>query len=196
MNLNLQPGYWDRVWEQEKEHTWRRYPGCFGRICWAVGHLNEVLELGCGTGVLARQLVMFGNAVTGLDISAVAIAQLPPDIKGVVGTLPEIPLPDHSFDVVVGTEVLEHLDDDATCVREVVRVLRPGGRAYFAVPNDCLGPDEEPEHVRKYTPESLEALLSPYGTVFMETFVDEFSVPSGQMIALPTILAALYTESL
>lgn len=194
-NINLQPNYWNQTWQREGTATWRRYPGCFGRICWAVGHFNDVLELGCGVGILARQLVQFGNVVTGLDISDAAIAQLPEDIKGVVATLPKIPFSEHSFDVVVGTEILEHIDDDQACVQEVVRVLRPGGRAYFAVPNNCLGPDEEPEHIRKYTPETLEALLSPYGYVFMETFVDEFFVSSQQAIGLPTILAALYTTT-
>jgi 2-polyprenyl-3-methyl-5-hydroxy-6-metoxy-1,4-benzoquinol methylase len=194
-NINLQPYYWDQVWDKEGTGTWRRYPGCFGRICWAVGHFNEVLELACGPGILARQLLEFGNTVTGLDISEVAIAQLPKEIKGVVSTLPDIPFSNHSFDVVVATEILEHIDNERACVREAVRVLRPGGRAYFAVPNNCLGPDEEPEHVRKYTPESLEALLSPYGYVFMEAFTEEFVISPGQMIAIPTILAALYTPA-
>ncbi|GEM_PF-1420381 len=191
-NVNLKPGYWDKIWRQEGTATWRRYPGCFGRICWAVGHFNEVLELGCGTGVLAHRLLDFGNIVTGLDISEAAIAQLPPEIKGVVATLPAIPLPDQSFDVIVATETLEHIDDDHACVEQAVRVLRPGGRAYFAVPNNCLGPDEDSEHRRKYTPETIEALLSPYGQVFIETFTDEFVVAPGQIVALPTILAALY----
>lgn len=191
-NLNLQPNYWNQIWEKEGTETWRRYPGCFGRICWAVGHLNEVLELGCGLGILARQLLQFGNTVTGLDISEAAITHLPEEIKGVVATLPDLPFPDYSFDVVVATEVLEHIDNDDACIKEVVRVLRPGGRAYFAVPDNCLGPEEEPEHVRKYTPETLEALLSPYGYVFMETFVDEFTINSEEIMFQPTILAALY----
>jgi 2-polyprenyl-3-methyl-5-hydroxy-6-metoxy-1,4-benzoquinol methylase len=194
-NINLQPNYWNQVWDKENTATWRRYPGCFGRICWAVGHLNEVLELGCGAGILARQLLAFGNAVTALDISEVAIAQLPKEIKGVVSTLPDIPFSDDSFDVVVATEILEHINDDQACVMEAVRVLRPGGRAYFAVPNDCLGPEEEPEHVRKYTQETLEALLSPYGYIFIETFIDEFMVSPSQLIALPTMLAVLYTPT-
>jgi len=194
-NINLQPNYWNQVWDKENTATWRRYPGCFGRICWAVGHLNEVLELGCGAGILARQLLAFGNAVTALDISEVAIAQLPKEIKGVVSTLPDIPFSDDSFDVVVATEILEHINDDQACVMEAVRVLRPGGRAYFAVPNDCLGPEEEPEHVRKYTQETLEAILSPYGYIFIETFIDEFMVSPSQLIALPTMLAVLYTPT-
>jgi len=194
-NINLQPNYWNQVWDKENTATWRRYPGCFGRICWAVGHLNEVLELGCGAGILARQLLEFGNTVTALDISEVAIAQLPKEIKGVVSTLPDIPFSDDSFDVVVATEILEHINDDQACVMEAVRVLRPGGRAYFAVPNDCLGPEEEPEHVRKYTQETLEAILSPYGYIFIETFIDEFMVSPSQLIALPTMLAVLYTPT-
>ena len=194
-NLNLQPDYWNQIWQQEGAGTWRRYPGCFGRVCWGVGHGLEVLEIGCGTGVLASQLLEFGNSVTGLDISESAIAQLPKEIPGVVSILPSIPFPDRSFDVVVATEVLEHLDDDRACVTEVVRVLRSSGRAFFAVPNNCLGPDEEPEHVRKYTQETLTDLLLPYGDVFSETFIDEFSVGDRQFVTLPSILAVLYLAS-
>ena len=157
--------------------------------------MHEVLELGCGVGVLAGKLQEFGNSVTGLDISEAAIAQLPNEVKGVVSVLPNIPFPDDSFDVVVATEVLEHLDDDNACVEEVVRVLRPGGRAYFAVPNNCLGPDEEPEHLRKYTPESLESLLEPHGYVFTETFIDEFVFSKENILIMPTILAAVYLSS-
>jgi SAM-dependent methyltransferase len=194
-NLNLQPNYWNTIWDAEGADTWRTYPGCFGRIAWAVGHFNDVLDMGCGAGVLARKLHEFGNVVTGLDISEVAVAQLPPEIRGLVAILPNIPVADASFDVAVATELLEHIDDDEACVKEIVRILRPGGRAYFAVPNDCLGPEEIPEHVRKYTPETLYTLLSSYGSVFMETFVDEFSVDSEQGLALPTILAALCVET-
>jgi SAM-dependent methyltransferase len=194
-NINLQPNYWNKIWDRESCAPWRRNPRCFGRICWAVGHFNEVLDLGCGAGILPRQLLEFGNSITGIDISEVAIAQLPETAKGIVATLPNIPLSDDSFDVVVATEVLEHIDGDQACVKEAVRVLRPNGRAYFAVPNDCLGPDEEPEHVRKYTPDTLEALLSPYGYVFVEAFVDEFVISPGRIIAIPTILAALYTPT-
>jgi SAM-dependent methyltransferase len=192
-NINLQPDYWNQIWQKESVATWRRYPGCFGRICWAVGHFNEVLEIGCGVGVLSQQLLNFGNSVTGLDISESAIAQLPPEIRGVVATLPNIPLPDNSFDVVVGTEVLEHIDNDQACIEEAMRVLRPGGRAYFAVPDNCLGPDEEPEHVRKYTPEALQNLLKPHGDVFIDAFVDQFAAAENCLIGLPTLLAVVYT---
>jgi ubiquinone/menaquinone biosynthesis C-methylase UbiE len=73
--------------------------------------------------------------------------------------LPEIAVPDASFDIVIASQVLEHIIRRRRFVREIERVLRPGGRALIFVPDDCLGPIAEPEHVFKYNRFSLEQFL-------------------------------------
>jgi SAM-dependent methyltransferase len=73
-----------------------------------------------------------------------------------------LPVADGSLDLVVAFDVLEHLDDDDAAVRDVRRVLRPGGHYVVAVPCDPAlwsAHDEAVGHVRRYTRPTLTALL-------------------------------------
>lgn len=77
-----------------------------------------------------------------------------------------LPLADASLDLVVAFDVLEHLDDDDACVREVARVLKPGGTFLVAVPCDpklWSAHDEAVDHVRRYTRSTLQAVLEGDG---------------------------------
>jgi SAM-dependent methyltransferase len=82
----------------------------------------------------------------------------------VVASLDELPLPDASFDVVVCTQVLEHVDDPPAVVGELHRVLRLDGRLWMTVP--LTWPlHEEPFDFFRYTPYSLEAMLGRAGFI-------------------------------
>ena len=73
-----------------------------------------------------------------------------------------LPFPDASLDLVVAYDVLEHIEDDATAVRELARVLRAGGTALIAVPADprlWSAHDVAVGHVRRYTRSTLASLL-------------------------------------
>lgn len=77
-----------------------------------------------------------------------------------------LPLADASLDLVVAFDVLEHLDDDDACVREVARVLKPGGTFLVAVPCDpklWSAHDDAVDHVRRYTRTTLHDVLSQDG---------------------------------
>ncbi|MGH9902312.1 MAG: class I SAM-dependent methyltransferase [Pyrinomonadaceae bacterium] len=69
-------------------------------------------------------------------------------------------LPSDSFDCVVSVEVLEHVEEDADFVREVHRVLKPGGVFLMTTPNGDSIPQPYPDHRRHYTRAQLHALLS------------------------------------
>ncbi len=90
-----------------------------------------------------------------------------------------LPFPDDSFDVVIISEVMEHIPDDKGVLAEMVRVLKPGGRIAITVPR--YGPEKicwtlsdayhevEGGHIRIYKADQLlarirEAGLKPYGT--------------------------------
>ena len=75
------------------------------------------------------------------------------------GVLPRIPLPDQTFDVVIASQVLEHIIRRSTFASEISRIMKPGGQAFIFVPNDCLGPIDEPEHVIKYNRKTFESFL-------------------------------------
>jgi ubiquinone/menaquinone biosynthesis C-methylase UbiE len=102
---------------------------------------GRALEIGSGTGFFLLNLMQAGVAKTGsvTDISPgmveVALrnaAGLGLDVDGRVADAETIPYPDASFDLVVGHAVLHHIPDVETALREVLRVLKPGGRFVFA----------------------------------------------------------------
>jgi len=99
---------------------------------------SRILEAGCGAGVMAAKLIKRGYAVWGIDLAEPMIRharQLCESDPFGVGDIEHIPFPDNTFDVVVSLGVIEYLESDEQALREVWRVLRPGGRAVIAIPN-------------------------------------------------------------
>jgi ubiquinone/menaquinone biosynthesis C-methylase UbiE len=100
---------------------------------------QRVLDVACGTGVLARaavERVGVDGAVVGLDINEgmLEVARLKaPEIEWRQGTAESLPFDDHSFDAVVSQFGLMFFVDPVEAVREMYRVLRPGGRVAVAV---------------------------------------------------------------
>ena len=113
---------------------------------------ERVLDVATGTGLVARALVRrYGCTVVGLDQSAamleVARARLVRDpalgrrVSLVVGEAERLPFGDGEFDHLTFTYLLRYVDDPAATVRELARVVRPGGRVAsleFAVPPSPL----------------------------------------------------------
>jgi SAM-dependent methyltransferase len=109
---------------------------------------GRALELGCGTGFFLLNLMQAGltarGSVTDLSPGMVAAAlrnaeNLGLDVDGRVADAEQIPYDDATFDVVVGHAVLHHIPDLDRAFREVLRVLKPGGRFVFAGEPTRLG---------------------------------------------------------
>ena len=109
---------------------------------------GRALELGCGTGFFLLNLMQAGltarGSVTDLSPGMVAAAlrnaeNLGLDVEGRVADAEQIPYDDATFDVVVGHAVLHHIPDLDRAFREVLRVLKPGGRFVFAGEPTRLG---------------------------------------------------------
>jgi SAM-dependent methyltransferase len=97
---------------------------------------GRIFENGCGVGMYAEKLSAFGGTVIGLEFDrerAVEARGRSPHIINAAGEA--IPLPASIFDLILSHEVLEHVQDDRAAVREMVRVLRPGGRIALFCPN-------------------------------------------------------------
>ena len=104
---------------------------------------DRVLDVGCGTGIVARRaapMVAPDGAVVGLDpnegMLAVARTATQGEAESIEwrrGEAAEIPFPDGSFDVVVSQQALQFVTDPAAAFREIRRVLDPDGRVGLAV---------------------------------------------------------------
>ncbi len=97
---------------------------------------GTLIELGAGEGPLSAWAVDKGFDVVAVDINADNFRA--PGVRFVQGDLNSLPLSflDESADVVVCLEVIEHLENPFALLREVSRLLRPGGRAILSTPNE------------------------------------------------------------
>lgn len=97
---------------------------------------GRVLENGCGVGMYVEKLSALGGTVLGLefdfDRARQAHVRSPHIINGAGEALP---LPSSTADLILSHEVIEHVQDDRAAVREMIRVLRPGGRILLFCPN-------------------------------------------------------------
>lgn len=130
------------------------------------GKLN-ILDVGCGTGANLEMLAQFGTA-EGVDISAEALSFC--RARGLThvkqGEAESLPYPDGSFDLVTGLDVVEHLDDDVAGLKEMHRVLRPGGHGLFFVPAFMFlwgVQDDISHHRRRYTMAGLKEVVGRAG---------------------------------
>ncbi len=98
---------------------------------------RSLLDAGCGTGLFSAAAAARGAEVTSLDVGERLLAKVAEkcDTRRVVGDLAALPFADATFDVVLSTEVIEHLASPVDGVRELARVLRPGGRLVLTTPN-------------------------------------------------------------
>ncbi|HEY1084378.1 MAG TPA: class I SAM-dependent methyltransferase [Prosthecobacter sp.] len=86
-----------------------------------------------------------------------------PQVQVMNESLLAVPLPDESVDVVMSTQVLEHIADHEKAAAELARILKPGGYAVITVPRPPE-PFPNPDHVREgYTEDELDALFAPHG---------------------------------
>ena len=149
---------------------------------------DRVLDMGCGAGRHAFELYRRGAHVVAFDQDAGELSEVekmfgamsleggvPEDATAetVQGDALDLPFPDDHFDSIIASEVLEHIPDDMAAMRELMRVLRPGGKLAVTVPSwlperVCWALSEDYHtapggHVRIYTRAELEAKLKATG---------------------------------
>ncbi len=156
------PGTQGEIWV---EH-WHRYHFA---ARWARG--KRVLDVACGEGYGSALLARHAAHVTGVDVSADAIAHAGREYaklgnaRFVRASCTAIPLEDASIDVAVSFETLEHIGEQAAFLDELARVLAPGGVLVLSCPNKLEYTDRRKfaneYHVKELYRNELQALLAP-----------------------------------
>lgn len=127
----------------------------------------KILDVGCGTGANLLMLGKYGEA-EGVDVSedALAFCRERGLDKVRLGAGEELPYEDGTFDLVTALDVVEHMDDDLAGLREMRRVLRPGGRVLLFVPTFMFLwglQDDVSNHRRRYRLPELRRVLEQAG---------------------------------
>jgi ubiquinone/menaquinone biosynthesis C-methylase UbiE len=147
-----------------------------------LGRRGRYLDVACGRGESLWAARESGWEYEGVDASS-AYLQWAADnlgVRGTLGTLEEIKFPDNHFDAITMNAIIEHLYDPYSTMREVYRILKPGGLLWFDAPNEdglymrignlymraqgrdwviTLAPTFPPYHVQGFNRRSLRRLL-------------------------------------
>jgi SAM-dependent methyltransferase len=161
--------------EPPHTHAWGSQPEMFGprheyrlgiitREVEKLPHGARVLDAAVGLGQLAGRMQQRGYDVIGIDYSLDAAVHVKATlgIPVVIGDLTRLPFRTGAFEGVTTGETLEHLDDDASAVQEIARVLGKGGTCIATVPALQVlwsASDDYYEHRRRYTREQLTSLF-------------------------------------
>jgi SAM-dependent methyltransferase len=120
-----------------------------------------IASLGCGPaeGLLwLKKFTVPAGRVIGVDAEPMHARHVPPEIGYVIGNIEALPFNGGSFDAVLALDVLEHLDDDASGLREAARLVKPGGLLLVtvpALPSLWGGQDVVSHHRRRYVKRTL-----------------------------------------
>lgn len=170
------------VWmrERQSEGWFNRQTGELTRGV-RIGPDDTVIDVGCGEGGFIGFCAEQGARVIFIDREAARLARTEARIKvsparayqAVHSDCDPIPLADALGDLVICTEVLEHVPDPVRFLREVIRVARPGAQLLLSVPDSRSeqfvsatappGVFEEPNHIRIFTAETFGQLVRSEG---------------------------------
>ena len=153
-----------KSWLRELFATWKQ-PRAFAKLIDALPQGARVLDAGCGQGKTLAELARYRPDLElfGIDAAPAGEAQ---GFTLMSGDVTDLPFPDGHFHLVYTRHVIEHVPDNLGMVKELARVLRPGGRLYLETPDVRNGMSwaplnfwDDPTHLRPYTRTGLRRLF-------------------------------------
>lgn len=134
----------------------------------------RLVDIGCGSGAFVKRAQALGYAAEGLEFDANAVrAAREAGLNVREGSLPDTGLPDETYDAATLSQVIEHVHDPLAALRDIRRILKPGGVLWVATPNmnaaghARYGADwrglEPPRHLVLFSPEALRLALEKAG---------------------------------
>ncbi|RPI79468.1 MAG: class I SAM-dependent methyltransferase [Desulfobacteraceae bacterium] len=171
---------------------------------------GRLLDIGCGYGFFLSEMQQRGWQTEGIEISAVgrAYARQTWNIRVHAETLEALTLPENHFDVVTLFYVIEHLLDPLSLLREVRRILKPGGLILLRWPHTApmlkvLGPFVKnydyfhtPFHLYDFSPATIVQLLDQAGFAGVATRIGGYSLPAKRLNRWFTVLCGTLAETL
>ena len=125
---------------------------------------GDVLELGCGEGRGIDIILKRSKSFTAIDkISEVTerLSRKYPNEKFISSSFPPLKnIENESFDTLISFQVIEQIKNDKLYIKEIHRILKPGGKALISTPNISMTLTRNPWHVREYTSQQLFDLAS------------------------------------
>jgi ubiquinone/menaquinone biosynthesis C-methylase UbiE len=148
---------------------------------WIIKNTREgdhVLDVGCSDGELCYLLKEFKRHPAGIDVSprAIEIAKgHQPNVPFQQAYAEQIPYQDELFDVVCSTEMLEHVKDPLVCLKEMIRVLKKGGRLLFTVPIETnLANDGKSLHIHFWDHYKMMTMMDNFGEGYKIFYLNKF----------------------
>jgi SAM-dependent methyltransferase len=140
---------------------WHEQPGYYRDVTRHFSRSDKLLDVGCGNAWLAEHFPDY----TGIDASPDAAARAAERGRHVIiGDVSEpLPFDDSTFDVVVMKDLLEHVHDAVSVVREARRVLRPGGLVFASSPDAQRWVWDDYTHVRPFSRKAYRLLFADNG---------------------------------
>ncbi len=158
---------YERIFNFEKDYWWhvsrrKLVRKMIDRYAGALTQDANYLDLGCGPGMTLDELGRRFNQPLGTDFSAQALsfARTRVTVPLAQSDARYLPYPDNHFDLITCLDIVEHVREDVDCVRECLRVCKPGGHLVLSAPAlDFLWGehDEAVYHLRRYSWPSLKA---------------------------------------
>lgn len=186
-----------RFYELEDKHWW--FVGMRDIFYRAITNIYKkdanlmILDVGCGTGIVMKDLERFGRVV-GIDLedTALKFCQKRNIGKLCLGSGVSLPFKDAAFDLVTAFSVVEHVQDDASFIKELSRVCKNSGRVILSTSafnflwseHDIIN-----EHKRRYTKNSLKEMFYRQRLAIEKVTYTNF-------ILFPLILPAIILKSL
>ncbi len=133
----------------------------FSDMVRGLGSGLQILDVGCGDGVISEPIMKMGNYVAAVELPTVATLAAKCKVSSVMaGDAETLAFAEESFDLVIASEMLEHLWAPESFLNEAYRVLKPHGYLIIETPEGEEGLNYD-SHMNFFTVEGLKNMLSP-----------------------------------
>ncbi len=141
---------------------------CFFAYEFAVNYVKgkHTADIGCADGYGTQFLADYTQSTVGVDYSEATLVDArrkhaaKTNLSFISGSVPPIPLPDNSVDVLTAFQFIEHIHERAGFMKDVKRVLKPGGTFLCSTPNNKMSIARNPFHVHEYTFDEIRKEVS------------------------------------